>query len=277
MKNRELKQELIENGKYDQYRKTRRQLFDSNIEDPENVLKSLLTLHKFTADELKESEKIRKNTQQQRVKIKKHLKYLFGRNDFDLYFVTFNFSPETLEKTNANTRKQKVRKTATKADDFILNIDYGSQTEREHYHAIIALYKARKEEYKPDGKHIKLKCFDSYDYGFYDVKKIRRGEKDLDKLSDYEAKLTAHSLKVKQQYVSVKKGTDYQKFQADQKELIEDITERRAVTENMINQKYRYIDQPEQTKFNEDLRKHSKTVMVQTTLGDVKYHERRLQ
>lgn len=246
MKNRELKQELIENGKYDKYRKTRRQLFEANIEDPENVLNSLLTLHKYTDEELKESEKIRKNTQQQRRKIRKHMNYLFNRNDFDLYFLTFTFSDDTMSKTNANTRKQKVRKTATKADDFILNIDYGSETEREHYHAIIALYKSRKEEYKPDGKHIKLKCFDSYNYGFYKAKKIRRGKKDLDKLSDYEAKLTEHSLKVKQQYVSVKKGTDYQKFQEDQKELIEDITDRRAVTENMINQKYHYIDQPEQ-------------------------------
>ena len=197
MKNRELKQELIENGKYDTYRKTRRLLFEANIEDPDNVLNDLLTLHNFNNQELKESEKIRKNTQQQRQKIKKHMKYLFARNDFDLYFVTFTFSDDTMNKTNANTRKQKVRKTATKADDFILNIDYGSQTEREHYHAIIALYKSRNEEYKQDGKHIKLKCFDSYNYGFCKIKKIKRGKKDLDKLSDYEAKLTEHSLKVK--------------------------------------------------------------------------------
>lgn len=275
MKNIELKRELLKNGKFKRYTSTRKKLFNSKIDDPETVLKTLL--NDFSDEELKQSERIRRNKQEQRKTIQNHIEYLFQRKDMDIYFATFNFSNDTLNETKAETRKQKVRRTASATDDFILNIDYGSQTEREHYHAIIAVLKNRKEEHKPDGKHIKLKCLDSYNYGFYDLQKVRRGDKDKEKLSKYIAKLTAHSLKVKQQYVSVKKGSDYQKYQADKKTLIEDATKRKAITEKMINQKHRYIDQPQQTNFKEELKEHSKMLIIQTTLGDIKYHERRLQ
>lgn len=52
-------------------------------------------------------------------------------------FLTFTFSDKTLEETNEKTRLRAVKKYLNEqAKAYILNCDYGSQNEREHYHAI---------------------------------------------------------------------------------------------------------------------------------------------
>ena len=48
----------------------------------------------------------------------------------------------------------------------------------------------------------------------YCKKVFNKTEKDKTQIARYIAKLTLHSIKVKQKYVSVKKGTEYQKEKA---------------------------------------------------------------
>lgn len=165
----------------------------------------------LTREQVDECERIRQNRKDQRQKIERHIEYLFSKN-YDLYFATFNFNDDALQ-MKADTRKQKVRRLLTQCDDYILNIDYGKENEREHYHAIIAFREDKFHEYENEFGKLKFEEFDSYDFGFYDLQRIRREGKSKDKLARYIAKLTSHSIKVKQQYVSVKKGSDYQKYQ----------------------------------------------------------------
>lgn len=56
-----------------------------------------------------------------------------------IIFVTFTFTDEVIEKTTEQTRRKYVT-LALKAcsSDYIGNIDYGKQNEREHYHALVA-------------------------------------------------------------------------------------------------------------------------------------------
>ena len=233
MKNKEHRKQLIKNKTFQKYTEKRKKAFLSGnaadcfkniFDDKTGVLIKQNALNEnyfdMTKEDVEECERIRHCRLEQRKKIENHISYLFKRNDYDLFFLTLNFNDETLEKTKKETRKQNCRRLLTPLDDYILNIDYGSEKEREHYHAIIAIKKGTYKKYKNEYKKTKIDLLDNYKMGFYDVKEIRREEKDNKRLSRYITKLTMHSIKVEQQYVSTKKGSDYQDYQKIKKQLI---------------------------------------------------------
>ena len=222
MKDKEKRKEILSNGTYRNYTEKRKKAFLSGHadacykvnfdEDTGEIISTELNKEYFniSKEDLHECERIRKCKKEQREKIENHIKYLFDKSSYDLYFITFNFHDDALE-LSADTRKQKIRRLLNKfCADYILNIDYGEDKGREHYHAIICLKKNSYTDYLNEYNHIKIKEFDSYDYGNYDIQKIRTDEPDMKKLARYITKLTMHSIKVKQSYVSVKKGSDYQ-------------------------------------------------------------------
>lgn len=272
MKNKELKKELHENGKYNIYRQTRRNLIieSSELDKTDEILKYILP--DFTDEELKECERLRNNFREQRKKIQDHLEYLFKRKDYRLYFMTFTFNDQTLSTTSKETRRRKIVKTLNPCEDYFYNIDFGAENDREHYHAVIAVNKSDKQEYK-DGKHIRLKCFDDYTAGFYYAERIRTDETSKAKISKYITKLTFHSVKVEQQNVSAKRGSDYQLHKKQIKELKDESEKRGVITENMINERYKYLDKPNQTKFKEHLKSEENKPAIQTTFGDIKLYE----
>lgn len=236
MKNKELRAELLEEGTYRNYTQRRKEafrdfLFDDMYREVQKVdertgeidCSKVLNAAFFGIEEdtLEECEKIRKCKNEQRKKVEEHVKYILSKDYYDTFFLTFTFSDETLKKTSAGTRKQKVRRILGSCEDYILNIDYGEKNGREHYHAIASWRKGSVKvtsdvEFEHDGmlkKGYKLDALEGYSYGFYSALKVDKGaDKSAEKLARYITKLTMHSIKVAQSYVSVKKGSEYQTF-----------------------------------------------------------------
>ena len=222
MKNRQKRIEILSNGTYQSYTEKRKKAFlaghpgecykDIIDNDTGEILATELNEEYFQIDkdDLKECERVRKCRKEQREKIEAHIKFLFEKSNYRIFFITFNFTDEALELT-PDTRKQKIRRLLNMtSDDYILNIDFGKTTDREHYHAVVAFKINSFTEYRNEFGKLKIQELDSYDFGFYDVEEIRTSDLDMKRLSRYITKLTMHSVKVRQSYVSVKKGTDYQ-------------------------------------------------------------------
>lgn len=230
LKDKSKRIEVLQNGSFKTYRKVRRNLAqEGRIEellntidaDTGEVLKGVLNADLVGLDQetVDECERARKCRDEQRKKIEDHIRYLVlnaERLGYDLYFGTWTFTDEALQ-LKARTRRECIAGLlkATCAD-YILNIDYGKTTDREHYHGIIAVPKGSyeitsmvwSEKYHTWLLHLDI--LDKYKMGYYDVQKIGTDQEDIAKLSRYIAKLTQHSIKVAQSYVSVKKGTEYQ-------------------------------------------------------------------
>ena len=209
MKDIERRKELLENGTYKDYLKKRKNFIYNGVVFVDDFGRLDYSLFDIPRKDLIICERIRKCYKEQREKVESHLAYLFNKTNYDLYFITFTFSDIALNGTTQETRKQNIRRLLTRAEDYILNIDYGTNTNREHYHSIVALKKGTYEIREENG-HYKLSILDNYKMGLYDVQKIGTNETDKKRLSRYISKLTMHSVKVKQKYISVKKGSDYQ-------------------------------------------------------------------
>lgn len=221
MLNAEKKRELIANGKAKEYRKKRSEMivFDALdlCERAKNDEEIASILFDLPSEDVKECERIRNNSLRQRNKIETHLNFLMDGN-WHLLFLTLTFSDECLAGTSFKTRKTRiVRLLSSIFDDYIVNVDYGKENEREHYHAIVS---SIEKPVKDKDGHMRIKSLDDrYRYGFYEIEEIRRHEKDKMKLSRYVTKLTMHSIKVRQNYVSVKKGSPYQEFKKIRREM----------------------------------------------------------
>lgn len=97
------------------------------------------------------------------------------------YFLTLTFRDEVLQNTTPQTRRTYVRKfLKSVSDKYVANIDFSPDIGREHYHAVIL-------------NRIDLK---SWSYGFAFNEKVRSHKNDLERVSKYITKLTAHALKV---------------------------------------------------------------------------------
>lgn len=96
-------------------------------------------------------------------------------------FLTLTFTDEVLSKTIQETRRRYVaRFLKGVSGDYVANIDFSPDINREHYHAVII-------------KRVDLK---SWSYGFAFAEKVRCRPSDLTRVSKYITKLTAHALKV---------------------------------------------------------------------------------
>jgi len=219
LKNKEIKKQLLSDGTFKNYCQNRRKAFiEGNIEEFENDLMDIDENGIVkNAVQIKECERLRNNRTRQVKKIEEHIFYWLKRDSYDIFFGTFTFNDDALQ-LKFKTRKQNVIKTLTNCTDYIVNIDYGAQTEREHYHSLIALEKGSYTEREEDG-HTKIDLLDSYKLGYYGVEKVRKETSDAKRLRRYITKLILHSVKVKQQYISVKKGSRYQKQVKLRKEL----------------------------------------------------------
>ena len=101
----------------------------------------------------------------------------------NVYFLTFTFSDNLLDKTIASYRRKKIQRFLLKnCRHYVANIDYGKENEREHYHAVVSCDNIQEivKEY--------AKTFNSY----IKVKKLRKSVK---KIAEYIIKLTNHALK----------------------------------------------------------------------------------
>lgn len=236
MKNRMLRKELIQNGTFKKYLNLRRNAYQQGLIVYENG-KFDTDYYGISQSNCEECERIRKCQKEQREKVQNHLEFLFNKSRYHLFFVTFSFSNETLDKTTAKTRKRIIRRLLSNADDYIINIDYGYKNLREHYHCVIALKKDSYGSSKNKYGYEKISLLDDYKLGNYDLERIRTGNEDMIKIARYIAKLTMHSIKVDQKYISVKKGSDYQKYKKAKSNY------ERAVMNRLPNAIARYEDE----------------------------------
>lgn len=100
-------------------------------------------------------------------------------------FLTLTFTDKVLSSTSEETRRQYVRKFLKSFNtQYVANIDYGLQNEREHYHCVIAIDRIEYSKWR---------------YGNIDFERIRLSKRDIETsskcLSKYIVKLTNHALK----------------------------------------------------------------------------------
>ena len=117
-------------------------------------------------------------------RIKKRLIYLLTRYDY-IWFCTFTFSDKYINKSD-RTKRDLIKQVINTHDfKFILNIDYGKKTEREHYHCIIAT----------DINFDVNQYFQSHYPCYCLAIPCKKGKKDFVRLSKYINKLTNHCIK----------------------------------------------------------------------------------
>lgn len=229
MQNKELKKELIEKGIFKEYREKSYELY-KELNDYEKKDEELIKLYgELNAKALKQLLNCRKK---QKEKVLNQLLFYQNRIEYGVHFITFTFTDEVMNTTTPEERKRRVVRALQHYTDFSLNIDYGKRTEREHYHAIAYYEKERlpwilkiigKEKHKiNDGEKEKyitvLKIEDTAlnnyekNTGNIAIEEVKNKEKDNKKISYYLSKITLHSIKVKQKYISTRKGSPYQVF-----------------------------------------------------------------
>lgn len=93
-------------------------------------------------------------------------------------FITLTFTDDVLKKTSFQTRRTYVRRFLKSYNcDYVANVDYGEEREREHYHCILP----------------SRVSFSDWKYGIINFKPINNPNNK--ELSMYISKLTNHSIK----------------------------------------------------------------------------------
>ena len=115
-------------------------LYDSNLlikvlEYNRDRFSSLFNGHYVPIN--KEYERILKARYQKSSRIKRRMVYLFSRYKY-IWFCTFTFSNKYINKS-LRTKRDLIKDVISLNDfKYILNVDYGKSTQREHYHCILA-------------------------------------------------------------------------------------------------------------------------------------------
>ena len=117
-------------------------------------------------------------------RIKKRLLYLFIRYKY-IWFCTFTFDNYYIDKCT-RTKRDLIKKVIDTHDfKYILNIDYGKQSEREHYHCIIAT-----------NEDFNVNQFIQFQYPCFCLAILcKNGINDFARLTKYIDKLTNHCIK----------------------------------------------------------------------------------
>lgn len=162
----------------------------------QSAKETLAFLYANCPDEMREAEKIEiaRKLRQNRLngKIRKMLELDDGLQELldtkNCAFCTFTFKDEVLEKTSKETRRRYIRRMLKEFSgnigSYVANVDFGKNTHREHYHAVI---------FSPslDGEELKKMA---EKFGYAKIEYIRRGSNSL-ALSHYINKLTNHAIK----------------------------------------------------------------------------------
>lgn len=265
MKNKELKQEMLLNEKYNILKKFDKKLFKNygiSIKDylkGENQQEKIKNMSKIietiTIDEnidisIREINayiQINNNKKQKGCRLKNHLNY-YIRKKYKLVFATFTFNDETIKK-DKKYRKETITRSLNKninIIDYIGNIDYGEEKGREHYHYILIL----KKEFEPKTKvstitSKKIRKFNEvtnlnidYKLGYTTYELIGKEDKDRDKIKNYITKLTLHSLKQKERnQLITKRNSPYHEYQKDIKKHMDEKKEAKQNRKKFIEMK----------------------------------------
>lgn len=118
-------------------------------------------------------------------RIKKRLLYLLVRYDY-VWFCTFTFSDKYINRSERTKRDLIKRFLNTHDFKYILNIDYGKSTQRQHFHCILATNLDMDVN----------QYFQSFYSGGYSLSiQCKKGVDDLTRLTKYIDKLVNHCIK----------------------------------------------------------------------------------
>lgn len=241
MKHKEIKAEMLKNGTYSDIRKLDKELYknyqtclktqinavyEDDYKDMVDVigsdsahLSALLDVSEAHGLDKIQTEcylQMKKARHNQMTNMRRHIEYYTQSNDYDLVFATFTFTDEYLNKNFQYRRKQLLNclKSCDVIKDYIVNIDYGKQTEREHYHGILFIKKGSVEwSFKRGKKFWYIENMPiNYNLGFCSFEKVGNEKYDNDRVAQYVAKLNLHALKVKQSRLIIKKDSPYKDF-----------------------------------------------------------------
>ena len=182
MVNYELKKKLLDNGAVQAYRSMKRsEWFEMlNGEIVDISIKDKVLIDSLDNTELTECQRIYKAHLERVLRLKKRVKSILSFTHS--VFITLTFTNDVLATTSAPTRRRYVTRYLNKfGGDYVANIDFGSQTDREHYHAVV-------------GFDILLDT-PLWNYGFKNIQHIRIQDKTDTKIAKYIAKLTNHAIK----------------------------------------------------------------------------------
>lgn len=157
------------------------------------------------SDKIQEFERILCARYMKVSRIKKRLVWLLCRFEY-VYFVTFTFDDKRLNQKE-ETRRKLIKKTLGQIQGakWILNIDYGKKTEREHYHCILGLnnldlngelisYLLNNQKQELSDIYLDYKLKQIYPC-FVSAERIGKHSEDVKRLSKYINKLSNHCLK----------------------------------------------------------------------------------
>lgn len=133
-------------------------------------------------------------------RIKRRLLYLLCRYDY-IWFITFTFDDKRIG-LSTHRKRELIRQCLNTHDfKYILNVDYGKTTEREHYHCILGT-----------NWNMDVNQFIKNEYPCFSLSiPCKLGENDFKRLCKYVNKLTNHCIKAttkKQRLVYNFKGYD---------------------------------------------------------------------
>lgn len=260
MHNRDLKQELITKEVYQQYCNAHNEFYINGL-NPEDR-----KLYVFLNDtEYKACNQLRRAKQIQRNRIIKWLDYYMKQSDLIILFGTQTFNEKALTKSR-QARAKAIQRELTQFVDYVSNIDYGKQHEREHYHFIVVVRPEDLKEVtwsidKKTGRPYALSLPVTENYlslGFQKWEKIDLNDPKIsEKVSGYIAKLVNHSLKVEQTKLGYKRNSPYQAFLADLTNLKNKRDKNLMLTENDYIQAYKWLDNRQLMEWLEDPIKYS--------------------
>lgn len=178
------KNSLIVSGKYNYFLIERKEIFKHNLEPNDYIF----YLDNFTEEEAKECIKIYKADKQRKYRLfNKLVEWFFAVKEIPIYeendivFFTLTWTEEDLKNTNKQTRRKYIERFLKENTlNYIANIDYGEENDREHYHAIAVI-----------DKEIDIKKWQRISW----IKRVNKKSKDLRKITKYILKLTNHSYK----------------------------------------------------------------------------------
>lgn len=164
------------------------------IDYNENLLKELIAYNKKryyafkSGSDFKMDSTFEKllNARIQKVgRIKKRLLYLLIRYNY-IWFCTFTFNDNYINKSE-RTKRDKIKQVLNTHDfKYILNIDYGKNTQRQHFHCILATN---------IDMDINQYFQNFYESGFSLSIQCKKGIDDLKRLTKYIDKLVNHCIK----------------------------------------------------------------------------------
>ena len=166
----ELKAKVLYSEKFYYQRKLHKELFTN----PSEELTEMYFRLKYTDPEFAMAERINKAGYERKKRLAKRIAKMLPKGAI---FLTITFKPETLAKTNAETRRKYVsRYLKANTSEYVANIDFGKLNGQEHYHAVVVAEKVSHKPWK--------------EYGTVNFERIKLDGSATDKLAKYIVKIT---------------------------------------------------------------------------------------